>query len=146
MSDRETKDSLGLVWRSENGFRISFPATLKHIDWAVQETKTFLETKQAQKHIFDITLVLREGLMNAVIDGSYQDAEKLVLYTILLDDDTLTIEIEDTGNGFDWHGRIGRIPVPQAESGRGLAIMGIYCDSVRFNDKGNKLTLTKSIR
>jgi anti-sigma regulatory factor (Ser/Thr protein kinase) len=131
---------------SKNGFHVSFAATLKNIDAVVQETKKFLSGIHAQQHIFDMTLALREGLMNAVVDGSNLDADKKVSCSVLLDGDMLVIEIKDMGNGFDWRTRMGRIPPPDSESGRGLAIMGLYCDAIHYNDKGNKLTMKKDMR
>jgi serine/threonine-protein kinase RsbW len=131
---------------TRNGFHVSFAATLENIDRVAQEAKKLLSTNHIEQHIFDVSLVLREGLMNAVINGSNLDAENRVALSLTLDDDILVIEIEDNGNGFDWRKRVGKIPTPESESGRGLAIMGLYCDSVQYNDKGNKVTLKKCIR
>jgi anti-sigma regulatory factor (Ser/Thr protein kinase) len=128
-----------------NGFHVSFAATLENVDRVAQETKKFLSERQAEQYVFDITLVLREGLINAVVDGSDLNAEKRVSYTVMLEDNTLLIEIEDTGKGFDWRGHMGRIPLPDSESGRGLAIMELYCDAIHFNEKGNKLTIEKKL-
>ena len=124
---------------------LSFSATLENIDKAAEETKRFLRGVHAEKHAFDIVLVLREALANAVVDGSHLDADKTVAYTLRLEDNNLVMEIEDEGEGFDWRSHLGKNPPPNAESGRGLAIMERYCQEVEFNDKGNKLVLRKHI-
>ena len=130
----------------DNGFDVSFSATLDHVDRVVEETKKFLVANHMSAHMFDVTLVLREGLLNAVLDGNQLDEEMPVEFCMSLDHDTLVMEISDEGAGFDCQYHMGDIPTPAADSGRGLAIMEHYCDSVRFNDVGNKVTLTIKLR
>jgi serine/threonine-protein kinase RsbW len=119
---------------------------LENVDKAAQETKRFLSRVDAEQHAFQVVLLLREALANAVLDGSELNADNLVACTIRLAGDDLIMEIEDEGEGFDWRRHLGKEPPPGAESGRGLAIMEKYCEEVVFNDTGNKLTLKKSIR
>ena len=125
---------------------VSFSATLENIDRATQVTKQFLTRVHAERHTFDVVLVLREALTNAVMKGSQLDAEKTVTYTLRLEGHELIMEIEDEGKGFNWQNHFGKKPRPSAEAGRGLAIMTSYCEEVVFNDKGNKLILKKDIR
>ena len=125
---------------------LSFSATLENIDKAALETKRFLSSVRAARHTFDVVLVLREALANAVVDGSQLDASKIVAYTLRLEGNNLIMEIEDEGEGFDWQNHFGKKTPPHAESGRGLAIMETYCEEVVFNDKGNKLILKKSLK
>lgn len=128
-----------------DGLDLSFSATLENVDKAAQATKKFLSRMHAEKHAFEVVLVLREALSNAVLDGNQLDAKKMVAYTVRVEGDTLIMEIEDEGDGFDWRRHLGKNPPPEAESGRGVAIMEDYCQDVAFNDKGNKLVLRKNI-
>ena len=133
------------IFHSPDRLDLSFSATLENVDKAAQETKRFLSRVHAEKHAFDVVLVLREALANAVLDGNKLDPNKMVTYAVHLEGDTLIMEIEDEGDGFDWRQHLGKDPPPHADSGRGVAIMEIYCQEVAFNDKGNKLVLRKHI-
>ncbi len=134
------------VTETLGGLHVSFSATLENVDKAADTAKRFLSRVDAGEHTFDVILALREGLTNAVVEGSDLDADKTVFCSLVLDGDTLVVEIEDGGYGFDWHGRVPEVPSPHSESGRGLAIMNRYCDTVAYNDKGNKLILKRRIR
>jgi serine/threonine-protein kinase RsbW len=125
---------------------MSFPATLENVDKAAQEAKRFLSQIGAEEHAFQVVLVLREALLNAVLSGSKLEAEKRVVCAIRQADNDLLLEVEDEGEGFDWRRQLGKAPAAGHESGRGLAIMKAYCQDVMFNQKGNKLTLKKRIR
>ena len=87
---------------------LSFSATLENIDKAAQETKRFLSSVRAERHAFDVVLVLREALANAVVDGSRLDDSKIVDYRLRLEGDNLVMEIEDEGEGFDWQDHFGK--------------------------------------
>lgn len=128
-----------------DGFDLSFSATLENVDQAALETKKFLSRVHAEQQAFDVVLVLREALANAVLDGNRLDANKRVTFSLRLESDTLILEIEDEGEGFDWRRYLGKAPPPSSESGRGLAIMEGYCQDVVFNDRGNKVMLRKHI-
>ena len=108
--------------------------------------EAFLSRVDAGEYTFGMILALREGLTNSVVEGSDRNADKTVLFSLLLEGDSLVAEIEDGGDGFDWRGRISEVPSAHFESGRGLAIMKRYCETVAYNDKGNKLILKRRIR
>ena len=128
-----------------DGLDLSFSTTLENVDKAAQETQKFLYKVHAEEHAFDVVLVLREALGNAVLDGNQLDAKKMISCTLRLEGDILIMEIEDEGEGFDWRRHLGKKPPPDAESARGVAIMENYCQDVVFNDRGNKLILRKTI-
>jgi len=48
----------------------------------------------------------------------------------------LTIEIEDSGEGFDWHSQ--PMELPEAAHGRGLSLVRGLCESLTFEGRGNK--------
>lgn len=61
-------------------------------------------------------------------------------------EDRCEVTIRDDGDGFDW--RI--LPDPRKQifelHGRGIAIAKMYCDDLRFNERGNEVTLVKKKR
>lgn len=76
--------------------------------------------------------VLRERLLRENRAGRVRIA--LALGT-LHGDPMLSIEVEDSGAGFD--PRAPRAPLPGRRSGRGLAIVRDLCESLEFSARGN---------
>ncbi|MEA2059496.1 MAG: ATP-binding protein [Thermodesulfobacteriota bacterium] len=127
---------------------ITFNSTMKNLDRACKKTIEFLKGKNGRikKDIFSIHLVLREGLTNAVKHGNENNPEKLVMCCIhLTPDQTLQMEIEDQGMGFDWQNSADVFPDTSSEGGRGLFIMKHYVSDYGYNETGNRLFLKKEI-
>lgn len=86
---------------------------------------------------------LTEALANAMIYGNGRDPSKRVRVQVMLRTDALVARVTDQGNGFD----PDEVPDPttprnrQRPGGRGLFLMRKLMDEVRFNDRGNSVTL-----
>jgi anti-sigma regulatory factor (Ser/Thr protein kinase) len=91
--------------------------------------------------LFQAELLLREALTNAVLHGSHGDRRKRVLCAVRLARGRLVISVQDEGPGFDWRSRPGQPKRPLDTCGRGIDIYRRYATRVRFNDKGNAVTL-----
>ncbi|MBI1387068.1 MAG: response regulator [bacterium] len=121
----------------------------------------------------NIRLALDEALVNAIIHGNLEipstmkgssldevarfnqlvkeraEAEpfrsRCVKVDMTLNRSHVVYHIEDEGAGFDW----SRIPKSfedheiMANHGRGLLLIQAFMDEVRFNEKGNRITLVK---
>ena len=133
------------IRRAPEALLITFSSTLENIDRADRLTHQFLEENGAEHHSFATRLGLREGLTNAVIHAHGMDPEKIVKYEIRRDGQTLVVEIEDEGEGFDWMGASGIQPDITDEHGRGMSIMTHYFSEFRYNASGTKLTLVKCL-
>jgi serine/threonine-protein kinase RsbW len=98
--------------------------------------------------LFDIRLCVEEVVRNAITHGNDSDKDLKVLVSYWLEGDRLIIEVEDEGRGFD----PGKVPDPTVEgnilrgSGRGVYIVRKLVDKMEFNDKGNKIRLTKYLK
>jgi serine/threonine-protein kinase RsbW len=98
-----------------------------------------------QKDCFGMHLALEEAIVNALKHGSRQDPRKRVSVRYRVRSDRVLAEVEDEGEGFD----PGQVPDPLAPEhlgrpgGRGLLLMRSYASWVRFNRKGNCVTLCK---
>lgn len=109
--------------------------------------RMFKQTKMSEEEIAEFEYCLNEALMNAIEHGSKLDSDKIVIVSYTLKKDTLILEIEDQGTGFDFR----TIPDPtSAENifksrGRGIYIMKKYMDEVFYNKKGTKITLMKNL-
>ena len=102
---------------------------------ACREVPCHLQTK--------LRVGLTEALSNAVLYGNGRDPGKRVHLDVEVDGERLAACITDEGDGFDPEA----IPDPRlpenrhAIRGRGLFLMRKLMDEVRFNDRGNSVTL-----
>ena len=73
--------------------------------------------------------------------------DKKVIVEIKINKNKLKIDIEDEGKGFDTSiiKEYRNLKDTSKLHGRGIMITSLYFESVRYNKKGNKVTLTKSI-
>jgi len=94
---------------------------------------------------WQIQLALTEAFTNAVCHGNGSDPDKFVTCEIAFSRDDVKITIEDEGPGF-------KVPDLKsyklnddiyAGSGRGIFLINSYMDSIEFNEKGNRITMSK---
>ncbi len=133
------------VSRDLSALKISFGSTMENIDRVDAETRRFVNDLGIKCDIFGISLVLREGLTNAVRHGNAFDKKKKIYYSLKLQDNSLIMDIEDQGEGFDWREVQKKNPVDDADHGRGLRIMQAYFSEYSYNEKGNKVTIIKRL-
>jgi serine/threonine-protein kinase RsbW len=97
------------------------------------------------KDVFALRLALEEAGVNAMKHGHRSDPTKpvQVAYHITLDE--VLVEVEDEGPGFD----PAKVPDPLAKEnlerpcGRGLYLMRCYTTWLRFNERGNRITMCR---
>jgi anti-sigma regulatory factor (Ser/Thr protein kinase) len=116
--------------------------------------------RHAEKHLdrphrFAAELLVREALNNAVVHGCRSDPGNRFRCALRLGVGRLTIAVIDDGDGFDWRAVLRRrndnvataataaTAATTAASGRGLGILFRYATRVRFNEKGNAVTVVK---
>lgn len=97
-----------------------------------------------------------EEKLHATENGTYYDlintriedpaySSRLVTFTYKIDPEGIIMEIEDEGKGFD----VESLPDPTDPEGllklhgRGILITRMYFDEVSYNEKGNKVNLSK---
>lgn len=102
-----------------------------------------VERHLARTQRFAAELLVREALNNAVVHGCRSDPRNYFRCALRLGAGRLTIAVEDGGDGFDWRAALRRRSEASAGSGRGLGILLRYATRVRFNDKGNAVTIVK---
>ena len=97
----------------------------------------------SQDNYGKILVSILEAVNNAIIHGNKEDAEKIVDIEIRLNNKELVIIVEDEGNGFI----PDIIPDPtepehiEAINGRGIYLMTKLADNIKFNQRGNKVTM-----
>lgn len=123
----------------------AFPAELENIDIVCTNIKKLLTRSGSKDILFDVELLAREALVNAITHGSCMDKKKKVTFELRLRCDDIIMEITDAGEGFDWKEKITKETQVTSEDDRGLPIFKHYADEVSYNDKGNKLFMKKRI-
>jgi len=89
----------------------------------------------------------QEAVVNAVEHGNECDESKQVHVTCRIGADAVVITVSDEGLGFD----PAQVPDPTLpenilrEHGRGLFLMRSLCDEIRYNAKGNEITIVKKL-
>jgi serine/threonine-protein kinase RsbW len=98
-----------------------------------------------QKAIYAMRLALAEAVSNAIRHGHRGDLTQPVRVRHHTDARRVLVEVEDQGPGFN----PAVVPDPTAPEnlerpcGRGLLLMRAYADWVRYNGRGNCVTLCK---
>lgn len=127
------------------GISFDFPASTENVEIFIAAIHGFLAERALGSLAFDMELLAREALVNAVQHGSRCDASKVVSASLGLDGGALVLTVRDQGSGWDWRNMPVATPDPTRESGRGLVIIRKYADSFAYNDPGNALTITKRV-
>ncbi len=128
-----------------DGIFYDFPATTENVEIFIAGIHGFLAERNLGGLAFDMELLAREALVNAVQHGSKGDASRTVSASLRLEHGGLVLSVRDQGPGWDWRNMPVTPPDPASESGRGLIIIRKYADSFAYNDPGNALTITKRV-
>ena len=93
----------------------------------------------------NLFVALDEAFVNAIKHGNKFDANKIVRISAEVSPTEARFTIEDEGEGFN----VAEIPDPTnpenlfKTSGRGVLIIHNIMDEVRYNERGNRLTMVK---
>ena len=125
-------------------FELPSSLSLMHIvlEYLVKRVEKLGVCKPEQSNLF---VALDEAFVNAVKHGNKYDAHKLVRISADVSNAEAKFTIEDEGEGFD----INSIPDPLdpenlfKASGRGVLFIYNIMDEVKYNKRGNRLTMTK---
>lgn len=95
--------------------------------------------------IFDIYVGFEEALRNAMVHGNKLDPAKKVTVETEVTDESVTMVVEDEGEGFDPE----MLPDPTRdenllkEGGRGVFLMQHLMDEVLFEESGRRVVMKK---
>jgi anti-sigma regulatory factor (Ser/Thr protein kinase) len=132
--------------RSELEIRRTMPATLQAAEEFFAEFRRWHQALLGGADYFAAELLLREALTNAVAHGSHADPGKQVRCVSRLNGRRLLIAVQDDGDGFDWRAAWDRPANLSDCSGRGVEILRKYGSRVRYNGRGNAVTILRRIR
>lgn len=125
-------------------FELPSALSLMHIvlEYLMKRVEKLGVIKPEQSNLF---VALDEAFVNAVKHGNKFDTKKLVRITAEVSSKEARFTIEDEGEGFD----VNSIPDPLdpenlfKTSGRGVLFIYNIMDEVKYNERGNRLTMTK---
>ena len=98
-----------------------------------------------QRDCFAVRLVVEEALANAIKHGNAGDASKQVHVVFQVDEEGVSIAVADEGDGFC----VEDVPDPTLPEnlnrpcGRGLLLMRSFMTAVKYNDRGNVVTMRR---
>jgi len=122
------------------------PADLEAVNSICAEVAGWLGENGMDRHGFSIEILMREALNNAIIHGSQNDASRNVQALVWCDAEAIWLKVCDEGAGFNWHAALqSEMAGDDKESGRGLKLYQLYADRVEFNERGNQITLARSL-
>jgi serine/threonine-protein kinase RsbW len=124
-----------------DGFTVTMATDLNNVDRSVDLIRAFLEERGAQEHFFALSLLAREALNNAMIHGNRLERSRAVCLRFQGCDGGFDLEVEDQGAGFDWKRHVQASSGVEDVRGRGHEIYRNYARTVRYNERGNILTL-----
>jgi serine/threonine-protein kinase RsbW len=116
------------------------PSTLEGLDmclFIIKEVGVLFSLNL--KTMLSLHTIVLEAVENAFIHGNLGIRDKIVRFSIKINQNQILIEVEDEGNGFD----IDSIPSPitsanlRCESGRGIFFIKSLSDSCCTLGKGN---------
>jgi serine/threonine-protein kinase RsbW len=118
----------------------------RELDRIVKDLTAEMEGRgYARRHQFAVELVLWEAVNNAVKHGHGGNTSRVAVLCYHVGPVEVLLELTDEGPGFDPY----EVPDPLDDenlhraSGRGLFLMRVYMTWVRFNKRGNRVTLCK---
>lgn len=125
-------------------FELPSAISLMHIvlEYLMKRVERLGVINPEQSNLF---VALDEAFVNAVKHGNKFDVQKLVRITAEVSKKEAKFTIEDEGEGFD----VKNIPDPLdpenlfKTSGRGVLFIYNIMDEVKYNERGNRLTMVK---
>ncbi len=125
-------------------FELPSAMSLMHIvlEYLIKRVEKLGVIESEQSNLF---VALDEAFVNAVKHGNKFDVSKQVRVTAEVSRKEARFTIEDEGDGFD----VNNIPDPRdpdnlfKTSGRGVLFIYNIMDEVRYNERGNRLTMVK---
>lgn len=126
--------------QTSSGFECRFPAHVTCVNEMLSRVSTFLAGKCSEQTFFNLSLVLREALNNAVYHGAKQDSSFFISCSAALSQERISFEVLSPGPGFNWRKGLKNDPAGSTDQcGWGMFIISRYSDGFEYNESGNIL-------
>ena len=140
----------------ERQLRFRIPAKERDIGSAFELGDSFFrDCGFRSDSLIALTTAYREAIRNAQVHGCLREQDRCIDIELLLDCERITISVEDDGDGFDHRAYRAQLdgtePVELArerQANGGVGGLGIYLmarcvERLSYNDRGNRVTLTR---
>ena len=129
----------------EKSFVLEVPNDVRAIERAVELVVGRCQTceSHARRFRLNFRVALAEALSNAMLYGNGSDPAKRVRVEVSVSNVLVSAQVTDQGIGFD-PASVADPTIPEnltRTGGRGLFLMRQLLDEVRYNDRGNSVTL-----
>ena len=142
----EDEESRHKETETEQVITLSLPSSMRHVYLLDVVVTEILKEKGFDEEIQEqINLAAIEAGTNAIKHGNKENPSKKAIIQFLLDEDKLTIVIQDEGEGFT-RKEVADPLDPEnllKSSGRGLFLMEAYMDSVTYEANGTIIKMVK---
>ncbi len=125
----------------EDDLRLSIPSVLSAVELVCEQIRGTLEKHHLEPMRFQVELVARECLNNAILHGNRGQQNRVVDFGMRVGRKRICLRTVDQGAGFDWRLRQQCWPIDSVCSGRGLLLAGAYAERIAFNSRGNQVTV-----
>lgn len=123
----------------------SFPSDVRFVSPAVAEVVDSCRrlAVTGSKARLNLRVAVGEAVSNAILYGNRENPDKRVSIEVDIGADDVRITVSDEGDGFD----PSAVADPTTEAnrrrsqGRGIFLLRTLMDEVRYNEKGNRVTL-----
>lgn len=122
------------------------PSSLDVGHATIERIISALEANQWEgRDLFHVQLAIEEAIVNAITHGNKHAAGKIVELEIRVDPQTIFMRVKDQGAGF----KPAEVPDPRDDdhlectNGRGVLLIREFMSEVRYNDRGNEVTMIK---
>lgn len=139
-------------------FNCRIPANLNYVGPVVGDAMRHFQSVYGcidEDTLFELRVILNELVLNAIKHGDKYDETKYVkVIAGICSHDRGYIIVEDDGEGYNYNCLLQKNKDPldlvdlcdMKETGRGIMIVNNLCDRVRFNKKGNRVIVVKSLK
>ena len=129
----------------ERSFVVEVPNDVRAIERTVELVVRRCQTceEKARRFHLNFRVGLAEALANAMLYGNGSDPAKRVRVEVTVSQVRVSARVTDQGDGFD-PSAVEDPTTPEnllRPGGRGLFLMRQLLDEVRYNDRGNSVTL-----
>lgn len=128
------------------------PSDLIHMKPAVADALYFLCKNLPQiesRCLWEFKLILSELIVNGIIHGNHSDSAKFISIKLVIagdaHDPSVSCEIADEGDGFDYQSFNSNPENNESPGGRGIIIVNGLSDTIKFNETGNKISFLKRV-
>lgn len=131
--------------RISGRLELSFPSDVQLVSGAVEEIVEACQrlVLPGSRATLNLRVAVGEALSNAILYGNREDPGKKVTVRAVFDDDAIRVTVADEGEGFDVEA-VADPTLPENRDrshGRGLFLLRSLMDEVRYNERGNEVTL-----